>query len=228
MADLTAQQPRPGSGLHRATRVQRWVEFVLFFIGAPLAIALFLPPGGLFPALAVFTLAGLGLIWWTGDFDWRLLVRGWSRIPWAMMAGLALAVFIGGYLILWATVPGYQIDTSRRWLRFLPFILLFYPLLSALPQELIFRALYYHRYAPLMGSRIRARMVNAAIFSFAHLMYWSVIVAVLTFAGGWLFARLYERHGFPAAWVAHAIAGNVIFIVGMGYYFYSGNVVRPF
>ncbi|WP_414633746.1 hypothetical protein [Paracoccus marcusii] len=31
-------------------------------------------------------------------------------------------------------------------------------------------------------------------------MYWSWIVAIATFVGGWFFARAYLRHGFPAAW----------------------------
>lgn len=53
-------------------------------------------------------------------------------------------------------------------------------------------------------------------------------MAALTFVGGWIFARAYLRHGFPAAWLLHALAGNLLFTVGMGAYFYSGNVVRPF
>ena len=59
-------------------------------------------------------------------------------------------------------------------------------------------------------------------------MYWSWIVAFMTFCGGWIFARAYLRHGFPAAWALHAVAGNVLFAVGMGVYFYTGNVQRPF
>ena len=69
---------------------------------------------------------------------------------------------------------------------------------------------------------------NAAIFSLAHLMYWNWIVAVFTFAGGLAFATGYLRRGLPWAWALHAIAGNILFAVGMGIYFYSGNVVRPF
>ena len=64
-------------------------------------------------------------------------------------------------------------------------------------------------------------------FSFAHLMYWSVIVAVLTLIGGWIFARAYLRRGFPSAWILPWIAGMCT-TVGMGAYFWSGAVVRPF
>lgn len=209
-------------------RTQRWIEFVAFFVAIPLAIALFLPPRMLFPALLVFSVAGLALIWLTGEFDWRELVRGWTRIDWLRIAAFGLFVGAAGFLVMAATRPGFVPNTSSERLRFLVLLWALYPLLSALPQELIFRALYFHRYAPLMGSERAARLVNAAIFSLAHLMYWSLVVAVMTFVGGWIFAKLYQEKGFPAAWVAHAIAGNMLFSVGMGAYFWSGAVVRPF
>ena len=69
----------------------------------------------------------------------------------------------------------------------------------------------------------------ATLFSLAHLMYWSWIVAVMTFAGGLLFTWAYRKRGsFFYAVLLHAIAGNIIFAAGLGIYFYSGNVQRPF
>ena len=104
-----------------------------------------------------------------------------------------------------------------------------YPLLSALPQELIFRPLFFRRYGPVLPTGIGALWLNGAVFGFAHLMYWSWLVAVLTFAGGIAFAWAYERAGsFPLAVAFHAVAGWIVFAVGLGLFFYSGNVVRPF
>ena len=59
-------------------------------------------------------------------------------------------------------------------------------------------------------------------------MYWSPVVAVMTFVGGWVFADVYMKRGFPAAWLIHGLAGNILFTMGMGEFFWSGNVVRPF
>lgn len=209
-------------------RTGRWAEFLTLFIGVPLAVALFLPANALFPALFAFTLAGLALIRLTGDFDWSQLLRGWGRVSLSRLIAFGVLVALTGLMVMRATRPDFVPNLGPRRLGFLAVLWLLYPLLSALPQELIFRALYFHRYAPLMGDARRARLVNAAVFSLAHLMYWSVVVAVMTFVGGWLFARLYQEKGFPAAWAAHALAGNVLFTVGMGAYFWSGNAVRPF
>lgn len=205
-----------------------WIEFAALYFGAPLAIALFLPAGQLFTALVIFSVVGMLLLWRTGGFDWRAMVRGWSRVPWLETLGIAVATLLAGLVILWWTRPDAIFAILRFRPEFLPVIWIFYPLLSALPQELIFRPLFFHRYGGLLPAGASAIGVNAAIFSFAHLMYWSWVVALMTFVGGWIFARAYLRYGFPAAWVLHAVAGNVLFAVGMGAYFYTGNVVRPF
>lgn len=203
------------------------LEFAALYIGAPLAIALFLPPNQMFLALFAFSIAGLILLWGTGGFHWGSLFRG-RLMPWWEILGTGLAVLVAGYVILSLFRPDALFSLLRTNPEFMLVIWCLYPLLSALPQELIFRPLFFHRYARLLPAGKGAIALNAAIFAFAHLMYWSWIVAIMTFIGGWIFARAYLRHGFPAAWVLHAVAGNILFAVGMGYYFYSGNVVRPF
>ncbi|TBN36555.1 CPBP family intramembrane metalloprotease [Paracoccus subflavus] len=211
-----------------AVRPRFWLgaEFAALYVGAPLAIALFMPGHLLFEALAVFSGIGLLLLWRTGGFGFRSLVRGWSRMPWREVLALSVLTVLAGVAILSVTHPERLFALLRSGM--LPVIWVFYPILSALPQELIFRPLFFHRYAPLMPAGQGAIALNATIFSFAHLMYWSWVVAVLTFVGGWIFARAYLRFGFPAAWLLHALTGNLLFTVGMGAYFYTGNVVRPF
>ncbi|WP_028725611.1 CPBP family intramembrane glutamic endopeptidase [Paracoccus zeaxanthinifaciens] len=213
-----------------AVVTHRWLrmEFTALYFGAPLTMAVFLPPGRLFQALALFSLAGIALLYVTGGFQWRTLIRGWRRLPWLEIGGISLATLLAGWAILATLQPDALFSLIRQRPEFLPFIWVFYPLLSALPQELIFRPLFFHRYGAILPEGQAAIALNAAVFAFAHLMYWSLIVAVMTFVGGWIFGRAYLRHGFPSAWVLHAVAGNVLFAVGMGAYFYTGNVVRPF
>ncbi|KGJ04567.1 CAAX protease self-immunity [Paracoccus halophilus] len=213
---------------HAVNRGLLWAEFSALYIGAPLGIALFMPGRLLFEALAVFSIAGLALLWRTGGFDWRGLVRGFRRVPIWQVLLFGLFVGVSGWIIIQVTRPDYiRLLTPER-LRLLGLIWLLYPLLSALPQELIFRPLFFHRFGSLFPDRATAVLVNATVFSFAHLMYWSIVVAVMTFIGGWIFARAYLVRGFPTAWLLHAIAGNALFTVGMGAYFWSGAVVRPF
>jgi hypothetical protein len=104
--------------------------------------------------------------------------------------------------------------------------MLFYPLLSALPQELVFRALFFRRYGGLFGAPTLAVAVNALGFGLAHLMFWNWVAAALTVAGGVIFAQGYLRRGFLQAVVLHAVAGGIIFTSGLGTFFYHGAVGR--
>ncbi|MRX49346.1 CPBP family intramembrane metalloprotease [Paracoccus sp. S-4012] len=211
-----------------ARRARLWAEFAVLFVAVPVAIAVALPPQRMFQALFVVTLAGLVILWRTGGFDWRGLMRGWRRVPWLEAGLIALAVLAAGLVLLTLLRPEARFLILRQRPEFMLLIWALYPIFSALPQELVFRALFFHRYGALVPHRPSALIVNAGVFSLAHLMYWSPVVLAMTFVGGWLFARAYVLRGFPAAWVLHAVAGNAVFAVGLGTWFYSGNVVRPF
>ncbi|MGB0900496.1 CPBP family intramembrane glutamic endopeptidase [Halocynthiibacter sp.] len=224
-------QEKFGMEDHNCARQKRWllVEFLLLFVVVPVGVAVWLPPTRMFAALAVFMVLGLILLWRTPGFSWRIMFQGWSKMQFWPVVGIALAVAGASYAILMRTAP----DRLFAMLMYRPDVMLviavFYPLVSALPQELIFRVLFFRRYKPVIPSGVGAVWLNAALFSLAHLMYWSWVVAVMTFVGGLIFAWAYKtRESLPLAIVLHSVAGVVLFAFGMGIYFYSGAVVRPF
>ena len=212
---------------------RRRIEFLLIYAAAPIVMAVFLPAKWMFPALFLITLAGIFLLVATPGFRWRELLRGWrlafAPANLALMLAFALVAAFASYLILRATRPEALFSLIRHRPLLMAMIFALYPWLSALPQEIIYRVLFFRRYASLMPGPRAAILINAALFSFAHLMYWSWIVAILTFAGGIIFAWAYEiRRSFVLAFLLHAIAGWILFAFGMGLYFYAGNAVRPF
>ena len=123
-------------------------------------------------------------------------------------------------------MPGQALALPRRAPGLWVAIMLIYPFLSALPQELVFRVLFFRRYGGLFDGRRVAVAVNAAGFGLAHLMFWNWVAAALTVAGGVIFARAYLRRGFVQAVLLHAIAGGIIFTSGLGSFFYHGAVGR--
>lgn len=212
-------------------KIHLWIEFILFYLVAPVAIAVFMDPTNLFPMLLGSMLIGIVLLHFTPDFRWRNLIDGWSRIPLtyvitvgALTAAIATAVMV-------KTAPQNMFNIIQRDPMLMAMIAVFYPFLSALPQEIVFRPLFFRRYKPILGHLNSYSLIgiNAAIFSLAHLMYWSPIVMAMTFFGGLLFAWAYvKQSSFPLAFVLHSVTGVILFALGMGVYFYSGNVVRPF
>lgn len=207
----------------------RLAEFIAIYLIAPILMAVFLPKGWLFPALSVFSIAGLSLLAMTQEFQWRSLFRGISQISLRSIVLVAVLSGITGILIIQRWHPDALFIVPRERPQLMLMIALFYPILSVLPQELIYRPLYFRRYGHLLPSGRCGLVLNAAFFSLGHLMYWSWIVTAMTFIGGLIFAWAYEtRQNFPLTLILHSVAGVILFAVGMGIYFYSGNVVRPF
>lgn len=213
---------RPRSALGEAGRI---AEFVAIFIGGPLALAFLLPPSAMFPALIGVSLFGAALLTITAGFSWRELLGGMRAVPArAVLALAAVTAAVSAVLVHWL-VPHMWLFLPTRlpdlWLT----ILVLYPLLSALPQEVIFRVLFFRRYGWLFADARAAMAANAGVFALAHLMFWNWPAVVLTFAGGWIFAWAYLRGGgFWSAVVLHAVAGMIVFTLGLGTFFYHGAV----
>lgn len=218
----------PAKFASRQSDLRLKIEFILLFIVAPILMAVSFPPSQMIPALFGFSLVGLGLLYFTDGFSWRDLWAGWGHVTMPVVAVFALCVAAASFGVMLLFAPESMFEILREHPALLLLIFLLYPLVSALPQELLFRVLYYRRYGRILPKRGRLAL-NAAVFSLAHLLYWSWVVALFTMAGGLVFAWAYEeKRSFPLTVVLHAIAGNLLFLFGMGIYFYSGNVTRPF
>ena len=196
----------------------------------PVLLAVALPPDALFPGLFTATLVGVLLLGATPGFGWTDLTRGIRTIGWGRVLGLTGATAAVAYTVLMLTQPAALLILPREMPLLMAMIALLYPFLSALPQEILFRPLFFRRYGALLPRSPRVQVaLNAAIFAAAHLMYWNWIVVAMTFVGGLAFAWSYRIRGnFPEAVVLHSLAGIVVFALGLGMFFYSGNIRRPF
>jgi len=208
---------------------QLYAEFFIFFIAIPVFIAVTLPATIMFPALFLMTAVGLVLLHHTKTFRWGWLLRGKEHVRLRDVVGFSVFVAVASVLWIYAVRPEAALQLLREQPALLLVIALLYPLISALPQELVFRPLFFGRYKDILPEGRQAIVANAAIFSMAHLMYWSMTVIIMTFVGGLAFAWAYEvRRSFALAVILHSVAGVILFAVGLGIFFYSGNVQRPF
>lgn len=217
---------RPADNRRVAARsLWLWLEFLLLFGGLPLAMATILPTRWAFPTLAVMTLVGLALLGLTPGFRWRRLLP--RRLTANIGLTLGFALVAGGVIyavVLWK-LPGrlFALPTHRTelWLM----ILALYPLLSVLPQELLYRALFFERYGKLFGSPQVAMLANAAAFGLGHMFYGNWIAVTLSTLGGYAFAYAYvKRDSFPLAVLWHTLAGQLVFTIGLGLLYYHGAI----
>jgi len=97
------------------------------------------------------------------------------------------------------------------------FILFVYTFLSVWPQELVYRSFFFYRYQPLLSNPWLFILINAFLFSLAHIFLKNLLVLLLTFVGGVLFAyTYYKKKSTTLVSIEHALYGNLLFTVGMG------------
>ncbi|WP_299128978.1 CPBP family glutamic-type intramembrane protease [uncultured Winogradskyella sp.] len=96
-------------------------------------------------------------------------------------------------------------------------ILFVYSIFSVYPQELIYRTFFFQRYESLFRSNILFLLVNAAVFSLAHIFFRNTLVLFLTFIGGILFALTFKNtKSTLLVSIEHTLYGCWLFTVGMG------------
>jgi uncharacterized protein len=213
---------RPCTPLVETARI---AEFAAIYVAGPVAMALLLPPSALYVGMLGLTLIAAGLLTLTPGFAWRELARGVRSVRARIVLAVAVATAaVSTSMVFWLVPQVWlllPLMVPDLWLM----VLLLYPFMSALPQELVYRLLFFRRYAWLFPDMRVAMAVNAGAFALAHLLFWNWPALVLTFAGGWIFAWAFLRGGgFWSAVVLHAVAGSIVFTTGLGVFFYHGAV----
>lgn len=202
-----------------------WLELVALFLVAPVAIALIFGVVSPIGLLLVLVLVALWLLWRTPDFTMRELLKGPVLGEWKLILAFSLLSGLAIFGLAYVMIPGRFLEIFRYrpdlWL----VIMALYPLFSALPQEIIFRTLFFRRYGRLFASRHAAIAANAIAFALAHLFFGNPITLGITLVGGAIFAWAYLRHHSTLLVVVlHSIAGQLIFTSGLGVFFYHGAI----
>jgi len=206
-------------------RIRLWIEFSALFVGVPLIM---LATFGLYPLFPVIIgLAGVSclLLQITPGWKWKMLWRGPVLGEWKIILIYALVTCATCVVIVQTTIPERFLTmpyyNPGLWIM----IMTLYPLVSAFPQEIIFRSLFFERYGVLFSKAWIAIAANGAVFGFGHLFYENWITITMTGIGGAIMGWAYMRNrSVLLAWVLHSLAGQILFTVGLGVYFYHGAV----
>jgi membrane protease YdiL (CAAX protease family) len=200
------------------------IEFAAIFIALPLLIYFRIIPNLPIPYLLAVTLVAFFLLRFQPTFDlsaltsWRAIG---SQLP-ALLLRDALFLALLGFGVhhfapdLWFSLVK---RTPTVWLA----IMLLYPLLSVYPQELLYRAFFFHRYQPLFGKGWGMILASALSFAFVHVIFRNWTAVTLCAIGGVLFSLTYRNSGsLLLTSIDHAIFGNFLFTIGLGQFFYHG------
>jgi membrane protease YdiL (CAAX protease family) len=143
------------------------------------------------------------------NIDWKIFWK--STLIKLLIIAIITAIFV--WLTDSKSLFIVLLNKPKLWIM----IILFYSLFSVYPQELIYRTFFFQRYQNLFKNELLFILVNAALFSLAHIFFKSNLVLVLTFIGGILFAYTYKKtKSTLLTSIEHALYGSWLFTVGMG------------
>lgn len=141
-----------------------------------------------------------------------------------LMLGRFLVAALGMVALTLALMPerffSFPLQRPQTW----AMVMLLYPILSVLPQEIIYRAFFFERYEALVKSRGVLIALSAVGYGLSHIMMDNLVAPLLSIIGGFIFADSFSRHR-SLKWVTieHALYGCTVFTIGLGWYFYYGN-----
>lgn len=193
-------------------------EFFLIFIVLPVSFALNYP----FVIKAFLAVSGFIYVIYIlvkvegQQFKIAPKLRWWSFWRGVSIKFVVIAFLTIGYMLLTSKSDLFHVlfQKPQMWV----IILFVYAMFSVYPQELIYRTLYFQRYASLFKSKSLFVFINAIVFSLAHIFYRNSLVILMTFLGGILFALTYDKtKSTLLVSIEHAIYGCWLFTVGMGH-----------
>ena len=91
---------------------------------------------------------------------------------------------------------------------------LFYLLFSVIPQEIIFRFLFFYKYKDYFN-KFEILLLNSLVFSFCHLIYFDIYILLFSFFGNLLFTFNYMKNkSLLVVIVEHFLLGQTLIILG--------------
>jgi membrane protease YdiL (CAAX protease family) len=212
--------------IYSNSKIRLISEFVILYLILPVFIMLDLLPVPLLMILLVLGVTVHLFLHYDTTFDrnnfynWKSGRREIWKIILLFIPLAALMV-----VLIW------QIDETKLFYLpstnplFLLMISIFYPVFSVVPQGLAYRALFFHRYGTLIPGNTLRIIISAILFSFGHILYKNVLVLVLAFFAGLIFAyRYYKTQSLLISVLEHSLYGVWLFTCGLGYYFVSSFV----
>lgn len=203
------------------------IELLVLMIGLPALLYAVLPVKYLLPIIWSAALYGYSITRYTLP---HTLAEWWLRsgITWRNLRPILRRFAFAALLLAgatWALAPEMLFSFVRERPAFWLLIMCLYPLLSVIPQEIIFRAFFFSRYRRLFPSPVLMIAASGIAFGLAHILFHNWVAPLLCLIGGMMFAQTYQRtRSLLLVAIEHALYGDFIFTLGLGRYFYHGSI----
>ena len=198
------------------------IEFFIIYFLIPLiviSIKFFFSEQKIFvflPLFLVFFLS-LYLLKKTSSFSFNSFKK---KIDWNFFFLTSLFFLISGFFYTIILDSNLLFNLPKNYFFLWVAVMLVYPFFSVLPQEIIFRVLFFERYSCLFKNQFLYLILNSIIFAYIHLVFQNFHAFFITLITSPIFAYAYINKSFKTCFLTHTIGGQLVFTYGLGKYFY--------
>lgn len=202
------------------------LEWAILYLVLPVMLAVLMVKGALFAALWALAIMLLVVFYKRTRLSLKSVLFNFRTIPkdaWRPILSrfMVCAFLMTAFTYLYVPERLFQFPTEKPLLWAM--VMIFYPLFSVFPQEVMYRLFFFERYQSLFSTPTRLIAASAVAFAMGHVMFNNWVAIFLSLIGGSLFAHTYHKYRhFGLLWVEHALYGCFLFTIGLGWFFYHG------
>ena len=198
------------------------IEFLIIYFLIPLIVILikfFFSEKKIFvflPLFLVFFLS-LYLLKKTSSFSFESLKK---KTEWKFFFLVSLFFVVSGFVYTIILDSNLLFNLPKNYFFLWVAVIFIYPILSVIPQEIVFRVLFFERYSCLFKNKFLYIILNSIIFAYIHLVFQNFHAFFITLITSPIFAHAYLNKSFKTCFLVHTVGGQLVFTYGLGKYFY--------
>ena len=193
------------------------LEFLFIFLALPLIIFFWDSTIIVFVTLYLVFILSVVILYFDKTF---LLVSLKKKIDWKFVFIFTVSFICLGFIYVLLIDKNLLFSFPKTNFRLWLFVIIVYPFLSVIPQEIVYRVFFFQRYFPKNNNSNFLILLNMFVFSYGHLVFNNFHAILITAIVSPIFTFAYLKKSFLTCVVLHSLGGQIIFTLGLGKYFY--------
>ncbi len=150
------------------------------------------------------------------------VLNPFTHSSWPIKKLLHICIAVSCFLLMfiYLTAPDLLFYHPKNHLQIWLSTLVLYPILSVLPQELIYRTFIFNRYQAILPNLNHRILLSCISFGFLHIIFRNWEAVIFSTLAGVIFCQTYIRYQSTLVIILlHSLIGLSAYTIGLGYYF---------
>jgi len=193
------------------------LEFFFIFLIIPSTIFFLDSSIIIFLSLYLVSILSLVILYFDKTFLFTSLKK---KIDWKFVIIFSVIFFFLGFFYVLLVDKNLLFIFPKTNFKLWLIVIFIYPILSVIPQELVYRVFFFQRYFPNIYRFYFPAFLNLVVFAYGHLVFSNMHAIIITAIVSPIFTYAYLKKSFLTCVILHTLGGQIIFTLGLGKYFF--------